>query len=171
MTSAEEAAVDAAGATEAAGESMVAAGAVAAVSVAAAAVSAEATDKSAEGENHAVWSDHIAENKKMAKMAAAIEEATGDPAVAGEAAMDLVEAAEAVSMEKAALSVMWWWVNKEEAEAETEAEQNMLIDFRWEAVGQRSTGWWWQKHSWNEWRQVVTAGKAVAATPRSMYWV
>ena len=40
----------------------------------------------------------------------------------------------------------------------------MLIDFRWEAVGQRSTGWWWQKHSWNEWRQVVTAGKAVAAT-------
>ena len=46
---------------------MVAAGAVAAVSVAAAAVSAEATDKSAEGENHAVWSDHIAENKKWQK--------------------------------------------------------------------------------------------------------
>jgi hypothetical protein len=170
MTSAEEAAVDAAGAAEAAEESMVAAGAVAAVSVAAAAVSAEATDKSAQGENHAVWSDHIAENKKMAKMAATIEEATGDPAVAGEAAVGLVEAAEAVSMEKAALSVggvwehMWWWVNKEWAEAETEAEQNMLIDFRWEAVGQRSTGWWWQKHSWNQWRQVVTAGKAVAAT-------
>ena len=63
---------------------------------------------------------------------------------------------------------MWWWVNKEWAEAETEAEQNMLIDFRWEAVGQRSTGWWWQKHSWNQWRQVVTAGKAVAATEEAV---
>ena len=42
----------------------------------------------------------------------------------------------------------------------TPEEQNMLIDFSWEAVGQRSTGWWWQKHSWKEWRQVVTAGKS-----------
>ena len=39
----------------------------------------------------------------------------------------------------------------------------MRIDFRWETVGQQRTGWWWQKHSWNEWRQVVTTGKAVAA--------
>ena len=64
-------------AEEAAEESMVAAGAVAAVSVAAAAVSAEATDKSAEGENHAVWSDHIAENQKMEKQAAKQRERQG----------------------------------------------------------------------------------------------
>ena len=110
----------------------------------------------------------------MVKQAATAEEAAGDPAIVGETTVDSVEATEA---EEAALIVgvaweqMWWWVDKEWAEAETEAEQNMLIDFRWEAVGQRSTGWWWQKHSWNQWRQVVTAGKAVAATPRSMYWV
>ena len=98
----------------------------------------------------------------MAKMAAAVEEATGDPAVAGEAAVDSVEATEAEEAdeaEEAAFSVgdawkqMWWWVNKEWAAEERECEQNMLIDFRWEAVAQRSTGWWWQKHSWNEWRQ------------------
>ena len=114
----------------------------------------------------------------------AVEETTVDPeiagemvveatAVAGEAAVDLVEAADgeaAVDLEKEAAEAvsmawkqMWWWVKKEWADYEKECEQNMLIDFRWEAVGQRSTGWWWQKHSWNEWRQVVTAGKAVAA--------
>ena len=48
------------------------------------------------------------------------------------------EAAEAVSM---AWKQMWWWVKKEWADDEKECEQNMLIDFRWEAVGQRSTGW------------------------------
>ena len=81
MTSAEEAAVDAAGATEAAEESMVAARAIAAVSVAVAAMSVGAAENSAEGENHAVWSDHIAENQKMEKQAATSEGAAGDPAV------------------------------------------------------------------------------------------
>ena len=54
----------------------------------------------------------------MAKIAATTEGATVTwAAVAGEAAVDLVEVTEAVSMEKAALSVggaweqMWWWVS------------------------------------------------------------
>ena len=46
----------------------------------------------------------------------------------------------------------------------------MLIDFKWEAVGQRSTGWctWWQKHSWNKWTQVDKTEKAVAATEEAV---
>ena len=143
MTSAEETAVDAARAAEAAEESVVEA-------KAAAAVSAEATEKSAEKGKHAVWSNHIAENQKMEKQAATPEEAAGDPAVAGEAAVDLVEAAEAEEAdeaEEAAFSVgdawkqMWWWVNKEWADYDTECEQNMLIDF--EQVGGSWTAKYW----------------------------
>ena len=62
----------------AAEESMVATGAVAAVSVAAAAVSAEVTDKSTE-ENHAVWSDHITENKTRQKWQQKLRKQQGTP--------------------------------------------------------------------------------------------
>ena len=124
VTSAEETAVDAARAAEAAEESVVEA-------KAAAAVSAEATEKSAEKGKHAVWSNHIAENQKMEKQAATPEEAAGDPAVAGEAVVDLVDAA---GMKKAAqhwkTSIMvealdWWWA---------------VVDSRKQQ--QKATDWW-----------------------------
>ena len=78
-------------------------------------MSAEATEKSPGKGNHAVWSDRIAENQKMEKQAATTEEASGDPAIAGGAAVDSVEAA---GMEKAVQhweigsmvgAVDWWW--------------------------------------------------------------
>ena len=62
--------MDATGAAETAEDSVVAA-------KAAATVSAEATETSAEKGNHAVWSDHIAENQKMEKQAAKQRERQG----------------------------------------------------------------------------------------------
>ena len=88
--------------------------------------------------------------------------------------MDLVEAAEAVSMEEAALSVGGasmgtYVVVGEQGVGRGRDRSRAEYAGRFQVGGSRTAArWWWQKHSWNEWRQVVTAGKAVAATEEAV---